>query len=106
MEERSPPAPLAASVTGAPFTLLVDFDQPIDEVPLDPANWSGRTGGPFFSVFTGFGTPSVVGKRVRVPVQLGAPLGGPGQVTYAAAPADVRNRYLQKAPAFLNFPFS
>lgn len=86
--------------------MRVVFDQPIFDRPLDPANWTGRTGGPLGALFVGVGTPSVSYRTVTVEVQLGVPQAGPGRVSYAAAPADVANRYLETAAAFVNFPLS
>lgn len=89
-----------------PTRVIVTFDQPLDPGSTAAGNWSGLTGPPANLRFIGAEDGDVEGREVIVKLNFPAPQPGPGSVSYAAAPADLRNRFLQKAPAFADFPLT
>jgi hypothetical protein len=111
---RRPPAPAALQVVAVEnlnydepllsFTLVFNTtaeDPLVAEPPLDPLNWSAVYQGVGFSSLDA----SVTGfDRVLVLVQVDAPAPGVDSVSYAAAPADVRDTGGRVLASFSDFP--
>lgn len=80
----------------------MQFDQPLFDQPLDPANWTGRIDNTLFTV----APLAVAGDTVvLLPVpEEGDP--GPNVVNYFASPPDVQGATHVSAAAFTNFPIA